>query len=192
MVQVTFAIKINPRFERTIIKEQGTASRKASKTFLMNTSKLIKKTMQEEAPMRSGKLRRGIKIAELKTTKSGDVDRRALINVVSTAPHSKYVVGGTLPSPGAYVGPGSTSINYKGTGRTETFRAARNFTGRRKGFRAVDYAGRKVGRHPGFEANDFISRAGQKVFKKINAENQRFLGINAYTESYNKLSRMFG
>ena len=192
MVQVNYSVQINPRFEREIIRGHGTATVKASKTFLVQGIRLTKKLMKEEAPRRTGRLIRGIKELERKTTKTGQFDRRANIVVASTAPHSVFVVGGVLPSKGRYVGPGSTSYNYKGTGKTVTFRASRNYTGNGKKFRATDYQGNLVGRHPGFGPNDFITRAANKVQAEIDKNADTYLGVRSYTESYNRLRRLFG
>ena len=189
MVQVRYSVKINPRVKREIIRNHRSATIEASKTFLEKTIKLTTKIMKEEAPKRSGALIRGIKEIERRTTKQGQFDRRANLTVASTAPHSIYVVGGTDPSPGAYVGPGSKSWNYKGTGTTQTFPPSRLYSGNKK-FRARDSDGEFKGTHPGFEANNFITRSAVKVLRTIGVS-QGFVGIDVYTESYNKLKRMF-
>lgn len=187
MTFITFGVKIDPRVFATLDKAGNETARRLTDNFLNKVSNNLQKTMQKMAPKRSGALRAGIKIVK-KEKLGGGLDRRARIRVNSTAPHSRYVVAGVgksvgdgTPGTGRYVGPGSRSTNYKSLGGTRTFRASRNFKSGNP-FRSA------WGVYPGFEGNDFITRAGDKVYQdslqdigadslRITSETFRRLGI---------------
>lgn len=178
-MQVSFSIQIDPRIEQLIRKGGELATRKMQDQFLTDTANRTKNIMQKEAPVRTGRLRSGIKITK-KEKKGGGLDRRANIRVESTVPYSRYVVAGARPSigdgspgTGRYIGPGGFG-----------FRATKGFKGKR-GFRTG------FGFWPGYPPNDFISRAEVKIRSMVTKET-KFIGINAYTESYNKLGIKFG
>lgn len=152
------------------------------------------KFMKEEAPERTGKLRKGIKLEPPKITSLGNYDKRATIKIASTAPYSHFVITGAQAS----IGNGK-----KGTGRfvgnSPTFtRGAKNFkpieityTSRNmhrkrlsKKQKALGYKLQfrsRWGRWPGFKANDFITRSRGKLENKF-----RKVGVYEFTKIMTK------
>jgi hypothetical protein len=179
LVQITYAIKINPRLERTVRKGNELALQKMQEVWLRTTGQQVKNEMQRQAPVRTGRLRTGIKIVK-KEKQGGGLDRRANISVESTVSYSRNVIAGARPSigdgspgTGKFFGPGGFGHPAtKGWNGGKAFRSGAGFW-------------------PGFRPNDFVSRAEAIVIPKIIRET-KFIGVNAYTESYNKLGINFG
>lgn len=179
MVQVKFAIILNPRFLSQLKAAGDLSGVRASDRFLRESAKDIKELAQEEAPERTGFLKSRIKVKS-KRKSGGGVDRRANFRIESTASYSRHVITGVRPSTGdgspgsgAYFGPGGYGFPATGGNRgSKRFRSA-------------------YGYYPGFAGNDFMGRAvvrSQGYLEDLILP----IAIKSTTESYNKLGIRFG
>jgi len=146
-----FGVRINPSDKKWRNNVLNDIYVRISDTHLREYQRLMKKTMIKEAPsnkkyVRTGALKRGIKSIPFKLTKSGAIDHRVNIRVVSTAPHTIYVTKGakshTQVSPSQGHGRFVPQAGSRGP-----FRLATGFW-------------------PGFKRNDFIQRTAQKLVRR--------------------------
>ena len=144
-----FGVRINPSDKQWRNNVLNDIYVRISDTHLQEYQRLMKSTMKKEAPKGKnpgGALRKGIKSVPFKLTRSGAIDHRVNIKVISTAPHTIYVTKGAKPN---------TQISpNKGHGRFIPQAGARG------GFRIA------TGFWPGFKKNDFIQRTAQKLVRK--------------------------
>jgi len=145
-----FGVRINPADRAWRNNVLNNIYVRISDTHLREYQRLIKRTMQKEAPKRKrgggGALRKGIKSIPFKLTKSGAIDRRVNIRVVSTAPHTIYVTKGAKPNTQMTANPGHGRFLPQAGGRGP-YRLATGFW-------------------PGFKKNDFIARTAAKLGRR--------------------------
>lgn len=176
---INYTVKIDPRAHRTINGAGREVDERLTNDFLIRVSNNLLKNMKMLAPYRSGKLRAGIKL-EYKEKSGGTFDRRAKIKVTSTAPHSRYVVGGVNPSIGDGTPGSGRFVGTKGKFR----RGSKNFKGGIPNFRS------RYGKYPGFPANDFVSAAAEKTESEV-LNKYGSNAIDIYARTYKALGLMF-
>ena len=101
-----FGVRINPSDKQWRNNVLNDIYVRISDTHLRQYQRLMKKTMQKEAPKKTGALRKGIKSVPFKLTKGGGIDHRVTIKVISTAPHTIYVTKGAKPNTQVSPNPG--------------------------------------------------------------------------------------
>lgn len=149
MTQINFGIKFSPRDSFRRFRKNEKEWVRASDTYLKQLQRAAVKVTKRNAPgpgssryARTGNLRRQIRAEPVRVSKTGKIDRRANITVISHAPYTKYVVAGAKPSTGDGKTPGSGKFIPAGGG-----------------FRI------KFGTWPGFKANDFLVKSQVELLK---------------------------
>ena len=99
---IRVAIQLKPKGLRKQIEATSSKISRIADTSLLHIAKVIKETIREKAPHRTGRLRSSIRIFKI-TKNSGGLDRRANVTVGSNLVYAAAVDTGARKSPGMFV-----------------------------------------------------------------------------------------